>query len=147
MVFEVPPLSEETLMTVSVSFGCFLLNLMKFFFTFSFLSIGHLCSLVFQSEHKEILAKLEFVDELVQCILEIAHSYGSRFESGTMASLGRSPGSARNAGFGAMENLLVRVVLEMKILELLSTSIEMAQAEMKAGRLLPSTAVKSGKFL
>lgn len=96
----------------------------------------------------EILAKLEFVDDLVRCILEIARSSGSRFKSSAALScLGQSPdGSSRGSASGAVENLLFRVVLEMKILELLSTSIEMAQDEKKTGRLQTSDAVKSGKF-
>lgn len=96
-----------------------------------------------KSEHKEILAKLEFVDDLVRCILEIARSSGSRFKSSALSCLGQSPDGSRGAGSGAVENLLFRIVLEMKILELLSTSIEMAQDERKTGRLQTSNAVKS----
>ena len=84
----------------------------------------------------------------MHCILGIAESYGSPLgHAGSTPPVFRAPSGPRNASPGVLESCLVKIVLEMKVLELLSTSIEMAQGEIKTGRLLPSAPVKNSKYV
>lgn len=71
-----------------------------------------------QKEHIETLAKLNFVLALVECIVECASPKRPRYE---------------------------RLVLLVRALQLLSSSLSIATSELKAGRLQPSTNVKNGK--
>lgn len=90
-------------------------------------------------EHNEIFTKLDFVLELVECILDIAHSYGSLLPVSVSIQSGSRPIISRKGA----ESSFAQIMLCIKSLELLSSSIEMGQKEIKMGRLLPSTSVKN----
>lgn len=71
---------------------------------------------ILEKEHIETLAKLNFVLALVECIVECASPKRPRYE---------------------------RLVLLIRALQLLSSSLSIATSELKAGRLQPSTNVKN----
>lgn len=101
-------------------------NLYKYFFS------------LLQKEHNEILAKINFVLALSNCVLELAAS--------------------RNAPLAALVDSTTRVhpqtelgrraeqlVLLVRALQLLGSGLTLATQQLKSGQLRPSTTVKNGR--
>jgi serine/threonine-protein kinase ULK/ATG1 len=118
----------------------------------------------FQREHNETLAKLNFVLALVDCIVELAKSRANPLTALT-ESLSRKSSNSSSTGNGsspssegasASLNLPVpmsegarkaeQLVLLVRALQLLSSGLNLATQQLRAGQLQPSATVKNGNF-
>ncbi|KAK2181741.1 hypothetical protein NP493_383g02026 [Ridgeia piscesae] len=99
--------------------------------------------------HNETVSKLSFVLALVECIIDLAQSRSSPLsESVTEKVLSSSPGG----GTATMDHIsfmsegdrcIEQLVLYVRALQLLSSSIQLAKEEVSAGRLHPSNNVRA----
>ncbi|XP_067127640.1 serine/threonine-protein kinase unc-51-like isoform X2 [Centruroides vittatus] len=94
-----------------------------------------------QREHNETLAKLNFILALVDCILELAKS-----KSNPITALTESYNETNieqislvSEGYRRAEQL----VLYMRALQLLSSSLQLSRQEVQAGNLQPSSTVRT----
>ncbi|ELU07767.1 hypothetical protein CAPTEDRAFT_170802 [Capitella teleta] len=102
-------------------------------------------------EHNETVSKLNFILALVECIIEIAKSRSSPLSESVNTNLPRS--QSHSGGFvmdgghvcfvGEDQRRLEQLVLYVRGLQLLTSSIQLAKDEMTGGRLQPSNAVKN----
>ena len=102
-----------------------------------------------QKSHNETVSKLSFVLALVECIIDLAQSRSSPLsESVTEKVLSSSPGG----GTATMDHIsfmsegdrcIEQLVLYVRALQLLSSSIQLAKEEVSAGRLHPSNNVRA----
>jgi serine/threonine-protein kinase ULK/ATG1 len=98
-------------------------------------------------EHNEILAKLKFINQYVDTIIEVA-----RHKAAPLNSISESI-SPRNSSpkLGELEpnspthRRVQQLLLYMRCMHLLSQCMDFARAEMKSKRLKPSTTVKTGE--
>jgi hypothetical protein len=96
-----------------------------------------MCCDVLQKEHNEILAKLNFVLALSECVVELAQARGMPLAALTESTGGRQ----QTEGSRRAEQL----VLLVRALKLLSSGLNLATQQLRAGRLQPSASVKGGK--
>lgn len=112
-------------------------------------------------EPDETVCKLHFVLGLVECVLDLAKSRRSALydsqtaEEMTFAELkGRGGGGGGRGGGFVMKRAsylsesqchLEQLVLYIRVLQLLSSAIQLARTEIKAGHLLSSASVKNSK--
>jgi len=133
ITFVAPELPEETLL--EVSFTELLTTLVLMYF----------CS---QREHNETLAKLNFVLALVDCVIELARSRAtplSGLAESVAAPVAGSPGSpGQGAHSTDGQRRAEQLVLLVRALQLLSSGLNLANQELKSGRLQPSATVKNG---
>lgn len=101
-----------------------------------------LCNCLFQREHNETLAKLNFVLALVDCVVELARTRGTPLSALT-ESVNRGEPIAAPEGCRRAEQL----VLLVRALQLLSSGLNLATQELKSGQLQPSSTVKNGKCI
>lgn len=88
-------------------------------------------------EHNEILAKVNFVVALVNCILELADSKSNLINLTDYASLKDfSSESIRK---------IERLVLYVRALQLTSSALQLSRTEIQTGRLRNSSSVRQGK--
>ena len=100
----------------------------------------------FQKEHNETVNKLNFVLALVECIIELAHSRSSPLSESVDQRQGNNAFRLDHIAFvSESQRLMEQLVLYVRALQLLSSSIELAREETKAGRLQPSNSVKLSK--
>ncbi|XP_023220462.1 serine/threonine-protein kinase ULK2-like [Centruroides sculpturatus] len=96
-----------------------------------------------EKEHNETLAKLNFVLALVDCILDLARSRSTPISALTDSYVRKEilleQFSIISEGCRRAEQL----VLYMRALHLLSSSLQLSREEVHAGRLQPSTSVKN----
>lgn len=107
-------------------------------------------------EHNEILAKLKYISVLVDKIIEVA-----RFKAAPLSDIGdtvnalrskSNPNEAASSAAAAESNSpharrLQQLLLYMRCLHILSQTLDLSRAELKAKKLKPSTSVKNSKFL
>ena len=111
-------------------------------------------------EHNEILAKLKYISVLVDKIIEVA-----RHKAAPLSAIGETvcatirsqksanPGSnsqTARSELGQPENSphhrrLQQLLLYMRCLHILSQTLDLSRAELKAKKLKPSTSVKNSK--
>uniref|UniRef100_A0A2R5LJ83 Putative serine/threonine-protein kinase unc-51 n=1 Tax=Ornithodoros turicata TaxID=34597 RepID=A0A2R5LJ83_9ACAR len=101
---------------------------------------------ILEREHNETLAKLHFIQALVNCILELAKSKGRPVTAALTDSLVRKDlqGSSEQVtimseGYRRAEQL----VLYMRAVQLLSSALGMSRHEVESNRLQPSSTVKA----
>ncbi|KAK1133794.1 hypothetical protein K0M31_011583 [Melipona bicolor] len=87
-----------------------------------------------EREHNEILAKLNFVVALCECVCEVA-----RTKAGP---LGAPLGGIEQASTAATRRRAEQVILLVRALQWLSSGLSLATQQLKAGRLQPTTTVK-----
>lgn len=97
------------------------------------------CYDVLQREHNETLAKLHFVLALSDCVMELAQARATPLAALTESTSGRQ----QTEGCRRAEQL----VLLVRALQLLSSGLNLASQQLRAGQLQPSASVKSGKCL
>lgn len=90
-----------------------------------------------EREHNETLAKLNFVSALVDCIVELARS-----RSTPLAAIAESTQSDVNVASEGRRRA-EQLVLYVRALQLLSSSLNLARDELKAVRLQPSNSVRN----
>ncbi|XP_011346822.2 serine/threonine-protein kinase ULK2 [Ooceraea biroi] len=93
-----------------------------------------------EREHNEILAKLNFVVALCECVCEVARS-----RAGPLGNIEEQPAplnSIEQAGNAATRKRAEQVILLVRALQWLSSGLNLATQELKAGRLRPTTSVK-----
>jgi len=97
-----------------------------------------------EREHNEILAKLNFVVALCECVCEVARS-----RAGPLGNIEQPAplGSIEQAGNAATRKRAEQVILLVRALQWLSSGLNLATQELKAGRLQPTATVKDGKVL
>jgi len=95
-----------------------------------------------EREHNEILAKLNFVVALCECVCEVARS-----RAGPLGNIEQPAplGSIEQAGNAATRKRAEQVILLVRALQWLSSGLNLATQELKAGRLQPTATVKEGK--
>jgi serine/threonine-protein kinase ULK/ATG1 len=97
------------------------------------------------------VAKLNFILALVECIIEIAKSRSSPLSESVHTNIPRSQSHGFIVDGGHVvfvseeQRRLEQLVLYVRSLQLLTSSIQLAKDEMTAGRLQPSNAVKNSK--
>lgn len=129
ITFLAPELPEETLLEVSNRWSNrtkINLRIKKIYY--------------FQKEHKETLAKLNFVLALSDCVLDLAMSRAtplSALTDSTNSSPGQQTETCRRAE---------QLVLLVRALQLLSSGLNLATQQLKSGHLRPSSNVKNGNF-
>ncbi|KAK3591533.1 hypothetical protein CHS0354_031645 [Potamilus streckersoni] len=96
--------------------------------------------------HNMTMAKLNFVLDLVECIIELARIKGAKVKTFTDSVICR-PGEALSAGlelkFADTQRRVEQLILYVRSLHLLSSSLYLARDEMKEGRLQATTSLKS----
>ena len=99
------------------------------------------------------MAKLNFILALVECIIELAQSRSSpltqsmtdKQQTGTTAAGGFMLDHV--AFMSEHQRKLEQLVLYVRALQLLTSSIQLAKEEVRARRLQPSNAVKTSECL
>lgn len=94
-----------------------------------------------QKDHNETLTKLNFILALVECILEMARSRSTPlgiFTNGALRKHHDDEVLFTNEGYRRAEQL----VLYMRALQLLTSSLQLSKKEVTEGRLQPSSSVK-----
>lgn len=102
-------------------------------------------------EHNEILAKLKYISVLVDKIIEVA-----RFKAAPLSDIGDTVNALRSKSNPASESAasesnspqhrrLQQLLLYMRCLHILSQTLDLSRAELKAKKLKPSTSVKNSK--
>ena len=109
-------------------------------------------------EHNEILAKLKYISVLVDKIIEVARNKAAPLStiSETVSAVrsGGKIGDANSAQAVQAEfdpnsphhRRLQQLLLYMRCLHILSQTLDLSRAELKAKKLKPSTSVKNSKF-
>ncbi|XP_071644875.1 serine/threonine-protein kinase unc-51 isoform X2 [Temnothorax longispinosus] len=94
---------------------------------------------IMEREHNEILAKLNFVVALCECVCEVARS-----RAGPLGNIEQPAplGSIEQAGNAATRKRAEQVILLVRALQWLSSGLNLATQELKAGRLQPTATVK-----
>ncbi|XP_012286167.1 serine/threonine-protein kinase ULK2 isoform X2 [Orussus abietinus] len=87
-----------------------------------------------EREHNDILAKLNFVVALCECVCEVARSRAG--------PLSAPLGSIEQASNAATRRRAEQVILLVRALQWLSSGLSLATQQLKAGRLQPTTSVK-----
>ncbi|XP_076228243.1 serine/threonine-protein kinase unc-51-like protein Atg1 isoform X3 [Nomia melanderi] len=87
-----------------------------------------------EREHNEILAKLNFVVALCECVCEVARTRAG--------PLGAPLGGIEQASNAATRRRAEQVILLVRALQWLSSGLSLATQQLKAGRLQPTTSVK-----
>ncbi|XP_024941837.1 serine/threonine-protein kinase unc-51 [Cephus cinctus] len=87
-----------------------------------------------EREHNEILAKLNFVVALCECVCEVARTRAG--------PLGAPLGGIEQASNGATRRRAEQVILLVRALQWLSSGLSLATQQLKAGRLQPTANVK-----
>ncbi|XP_018309923.1 serine/threonine-protein kinase ULK2 [Mycetomoellerius zeteki] len=92
-----------------------------------------------EREHNEILAKLNFVVALCECVCEVARS-----RAGPLGNIEQPAplGSIEQAGNAATRKRAEQVILLVRALQWLSSGLNLATQELKEGRLQPTATVK-----
>lgn len=104
---------------------------------------------VLQDNHNAILAKLNFALDLVECILEVSKSRGAPLTSFS-ESVNCNKGEnlpEQVPKFTESQRRLEQLILHVRALHLLSSALQLARDEIKAGRLTISNSVKTGMLL
>lgn len=89
-----------------------------------------------EREHNEILAKLNFVVALCECVCEIARSMAG--------PLGAPLGGIEQASNATTRRRAEQVLLLVRALQWLSSGLSLATQQLKAKRLQPTNSVKEG---
>ena len=108
-------------------------------------SNSRLTSAHLQKEHNETVAKLGFVLALVESIVELAQSRSSPITESVDQRQGNTFRLDHTSFVSEGQRQLEQLVLYVRALQLLSSSIELAREEVKATRLQPSNNVKTSK--
>ncbi|XP_076386792.1 serine/threonine-protein kinase unc-51-like protein Atg1 isoform X3 [Megachile rotundata] len=87
-----------------------------------------------EREHNEILAKLNFVVALCECVCEVARTRAG--------PLGAPLGGIEQASNAATRRRAEQVILLVRALQWLSSGLSLATQQLKAGRLQPTASVK-----
>ncbi|KAL2715366.1 serine/threonine-protein kinase unc-51 [Vespula squamosa] len=87
-----------------------------------------------EREHSEILAKLNFVVALCECVCEVARNRAG--------PLGAPLGGIEQASNAATRRRAEQVILLVRALQWLSSGLSLATQQLKAGRLQPTASVK-----
>ena len=115
-----------------------------------------------EREHNEILAKLNFVLALCECVCEVARSRAAPLAAVSLASTGSGGGGTggnteqqqqqqqqpqqQPASTAATRRRAEQVILLVRALQWLSAGLSLATQQLKAGRLQPTANVKEGKI-
>ncbi|XP_076675111.1 serine/threonine-protein kinase unc-51-like protein Atg1 isoform X3 [Andrena cerasifolii] len=89
--------------------------------------------------HNEILAKLNFVVALCECVCEVARTRAG--------PLGAPLGGIEQASNAATRRRAEQVILLVRALQWLSSGLSLATQQLKAGRLQPTASVKEGDLV
>ncbi|XP_064613166.1 serine/threonine-protein kinase unc-51-like [Liolophura sinensis] len=94
--------------------------------------------------HNEVLAKLSFVLDLVECIIELAQTRGTPINTFS-ETIGQRQTEATETlpRFNEAQRRLEQLVLYMRSLHLLSSSLQLAKDEIKSHKLHPSNSLKA----
>lgn len=97
---------------------------------------------MFQREHNETLAKLNFVLALTDCILEVAD-----LRCAPITALMSAGDQVQNLAPHAPEHCkrAERLILLIRALQLLSSGMSLASTKLHEGLLKPSSTVKNGE--
>lgn len=93
-------------------------------------------------EHNETLAKLNFIDSLVECILSLADSRSALIN---LTDDETKPEALRELPTETVRKV-ERLVLYLKALQLTSSALKLSRAEIQTNRLRNSSSVRQGKF-
>lgn len=93
-------------------------------------------------EHNETLAKLNYLDSLVGCILSLADSRSALIN---LNSNDAHPEALKDLPTDLVRKV-ERLVLYLKALQLTSSALKLSKAEIQANRLRNSSSVRQGKF-
>lgn len=97
-----------------------------------------------EREHNETLAKLNFVATLVDCIIDLAKARSTPIAALTKSTSRRESNSPEQLSV-VSENYrrAEQLVLYVRALQMLSSSLNLSREELKSGRLQPSNSVKN----
>ena len=101
-------------------------------------------------EHNEILAKLKYISVLVDKIIEVARNKAAPLST-ISETVSAVRGSKNDSGQGEFDpnsphhRRLQQLLLYMRCLHILSQTLDLSRAELKAKKLKPSTSVKNSK--
>jgi len=107
---------------------------------------------LFEKEHNDTLAKLNFVLALVECIMEVARTRASplaaalsesiHYRSGTKMATSPSGDGPCSPALSDIQRKAEQLVLNIRALQLLSSALSLSREELQAERLHSSTSVK-----
>jgi hypothetical protein len=100
-------------------------------------------------EHNEIFAKLKYISVLVDTIIDVARNKAAPLSaiSETVSASVRKPDAGQEFDPNSpMHRRLQQLLLYMRCLHILSQTLDLSRAELKAKKLKPSTSVKNSKI-
>ncbi|CAH1802813.1 unnamed protein product [Owenia fusiformis] len=89
-------------------------------------------------EHNETMSKLNFIVALVDCIIELAQSRSTPLTQSVQSKPGETVSWSSEG-----ERRVEQLVLYVRVLQLLSSSLQLAKQQIKARRLQTSTSLKT----
>ncbi|XP_022243912.1 serine/threonine-protein kinase unc-51-like isoform X1 [Limulus polyphemus] len=98
---------------------------------------------ILEKEHNETLARLNFVLALVECVLDLAKSKGTPLASLTESFMKNQNQPGQMSFVTERYRRIEQLVLFVRALQLLSSSLQLAQQEVQVGHLSPSTSVRN----
>jgi len=106
--------------------------------------------LLLQKEHIDLRDKFEFVLDLVQCLVEMAKARGSPLAESVLivdggTKYGSAPRSEQIQFITESQRCVEQLLLYMRVLQLVASAIQLAQASLKNGTLQPSPSIRKSK--
>ena len=105
----------------------------------------HVCVCVLQREHSALLSKLDFVCDLVQCIVSVAEERRSPLAQSLIVD--RSSACHGDEMFATeLQRCVEQLVLYVRALHLLASGLQLAQCALRDGNLEPSKTASRSEF-
>jgi len=103
------------------------------------------CVCVLQREHSALLSKLEFICDLVQCIVAVAEERRSPLAQSLI--IDRSLSSRGSEMFvDEVQRCMEQLVLYIRALHLLASGLQLARCALRNGNLEPSKTASRSEF-
>lgn len=99
---------------------------------------------LFDKEHNDTLARLQYVKQLVDSLVTLAQAKSSPLQA--MLQQSRKPNSDPNLPLSDAYKRAEQLVVFVRALHMLSSALQLAQQEVNAKRLHVSTSVKQGNL-
>jgi len=99
-----------------------------------------------QREHSALLSKLEFICDLVHCVVSVAEERSSPLAQSIIVDNNSSPRHSDNIYADELQRCIEQLVLYVRALHLLSSGLQLAQCAIKNGHLERSKTASRSKF-
>jgi len=104
------------------------------------------CIFIFQKEHSALLSKLEFISDLVRCVVSVAEERSSPFAQSVISDKSSS-GYSDKMFADEVQRCIEQLVLYIRALHLLASGLQLAQCALRDGQLEPSKTASRSQFV